>query len=138
VGYVCFMGLFIMRIKFALSLAIIAGVTELIPILGPLIGGALALVVTLATAPEKAIWVLLLYVVVQLLENNLLVPRIQGHYLRIHPAVALFLLVLGAYVAGFWGIVLIVPLAATIVEIYRYLRRTAEKERTVQLPFTTL
>jgi predicted PurR-regulated permease PerM len=75
--------------------------------------------------------------VVQLLENNLLVPRIQGHYLRIHPAVALFLLVVGAYVAGFWGIVLIVPLAATTVEIYRYLRRTAEKERTVQLPLTT-
>jgi len=136
VGYVCFIGLFVMRIKFALSLAIIAGVTELIPILGPLIGGALALVVTLATAPEKALWVLLLYVVVQLLENNLLVPRIQGHYLRIHPAVALLLLVLGAYVAGFWGIVLIVPLAATTVEIYRYLRRSATKEGTAQLPLT--
>lgn len=137
VGYLCFIGLFMMRVRFALSLAIIAGITELIPILGPLIGGALAFVVTLATAPEKAIWVVLLYVVVQLVENNLLVPRIQGHYLRIHPAVALFLLVMGAYVAGFWGIILIVPLAATALEIYRYLRRSAEKERAAQLPLTT-
>jgi len=137
VGYVCFIGLFIMRVKFALSLAIIAGITELIPILGPLIGGALAFIVTLATAPEKALWVALLYIVVQLLENNLLVPRIQGHYLRIHPAITLFLIVMGAYVAGFWGIILIVPLTATTVEIYKYLRRSAEKERPTQLPLVT-
>lgn len=136
VGYLCFIGLFIMRIRFAPTLAIIAGVTELIPLLGPWIGGAFAFIVTLATEPAKALWVVLLYIVVQLLENNLLVPRIQGHYLRIHPAITLFLLVLGAYVAGFWGIILIVPLTATTVEIYRYLRRSAEKERTAQLPLT--
>ena len=136
VGYLCFIGLFIMRIKFALTLAIIAGVTELIPILGPWIGGAFAFIVTLATAPEKALWVALLYIVVQLLENNLLVPRIQGHYLRIHPAITLFLIVMGAYVAGFWGIILIVPLTATSVEIYRYVRRSATKEGTAQLPLT--
>jgi len=136
VGYLCFIGLFVMRIRFAPTLAIIAGVTELIPLLGPWIGGAFAFVVTLATEPSKALWVVLLYVMVQLLENNLLVPRIQGHYLRIHPAITLFLLVLGAYVAGFWGIILIVPLTATTVEIYKYLRRSATKEGTAQLPLT--
>lgn len=126
VGYACFMVLFIMKVPFAPTLGIIAGITELIPILGPWIGGAIAFVVTLATMPDKALWVALLFLVIQLLENNFLVPRIHGHYLRIHPAVTLVLLVLGAYIAGIWGIILIVPFTATIIEIYKYLRRSVQ------------
>ena len=93
-----------------------------IPIIGPWIGGGVAVIVTLAVVPEKAIWVAVLFVCVQLLENNLLVPKIQSAYLRIHPAVMVFLLVLGAYVAGFWGLLIIGPLTATLVEIFKYIR----------------
>ena len=130
VAYFCFIGLLILRIEFAPALAAFAGVTELIPILGPWIGGATAVIVTLAIAPEKAIWVALLFLLVQLLENYLLVPRIQGAYLRIHPAIIMVLLVLGAYIAGFWGILLAVPLTATIVEIYKYVRSSLKAEET--------
>jgi len=124
VGYACFLVLFIMKVPFAPTLGIIAGITELIPILGPWIGGAIAFVVTLATMPDKALWVAVFFLAIQLLENNLLVPRIHGHYLRIHPAVTLVLLVLGAYIAGIWGIILIVPFTATAIEIYKYLHRS--------------
>lgn len=134
VGYLCFVGLLILRIEFALVLAIFAGFTELIPILGPWIGGATAVIVTLALVPEKALWVALLFLLVQVLENGLLVPRIQGGYLRIHPAVAIVLLVLGAYIAGFWGIVLAVPLTATILGIYKYLQRSLESTETEPNP----
>ncbi len=130
VGYLCFIGLLILRIQFAPALAVFAGVTELIPLLGPWIGGAAAVIVTLAIAPGKVIWVAILFLSVQLLENNLLVPRIQGAYLRINPAIVIFLLVLGAYIAGFWGIILVVPLTATIVEIYKYVRRSIELDET--------
>lgn len=126
VGYFSLIGLLILRVDFAPALAAVAAVTELIPIIGPWIGGIFAVIVTLAIAPDKAIWVAVLFLLVQLLENNLLVPRIQGGYLRLHPAVTIVLLVLGAYVAGFWGIVLAAPLAATIVEIYRYMRQTVQ------------
>jgi len=123
VAYLCFIGLLVLiGIRYAPALAAFAGVTELIPTLGPWIGGAAAVIVTLAIAPEKAIWVALLFLFVQLLENNLLVPRIQGAYLRVHPAIAIVLLVLGAYIAGFWGLLLAIPLTATIVEIYKYVR----------------
>lgn len=122
VGYLCFVGLLVLRIPFAPALAVLAAVTEVIPIVGPWIAGAAAVIVTLAMVPEKTIWVIVLYFVVQLAENNLLVPRIQGTYLKIHPAVVLILLVLGAFIAGFWGILVIVPLAATIIEIYKYIR----------------
>jgi len=128
VAYLCFVGLLALRIQFAPALAVFAGITELIPTLGPWIGGAAAVIVTLAVAPQKAIWVVLLFLFVQLLENNLLVPRIQGAYLRVHPAMAIVLLVLGAYIAGFWGLLLAIPLTATIVEIYKYVRQNTKME----------
>ncbi|MFC1870309.1 AI-2E family transporter [Chloroflexota bacterium] len=128
VAYLCFVGLLILGIRFAPALAAFAGVTELIPTLGPWIGGAAAVIVVLADAPEKAIWVVFLFLFVQLLENNLLVPRIQGAYLRVHPAAAIFLLVVGAYIAGFWGLLLAIPLTATTVEIYKYIRQNIKAE----------
>ena len=130
VAYLCFVGLLFLRIDFAPALAAFAGLTELVPTLGPWIGGAAAVIVVLAIAPEKAIWVAILYLSVQLLENTLLVPRIQGGYLHIHPAIVIVLLVLGAYIAGFWGLILAVPLTATIVEIYKYVRHSIEMEET--------
>ena len=129
VAYLCFIGLLVLiGIRYAPALAAFAGVTELIPTLGPWIGGAAAVIVTLAIAPDKAIWVALLFFFVQLLENNLLVPRIQGAYLKVHPAMAIALLVLGTYVAGFWGLLLAIPLTATIVEIYKYVRENVKVE----------
>jgi len=131
VGYLCFIGLLILKIPFAPALAAFAGVTEFIPILGPWIGGAAGVIVALAVVPEKAIWVALLYFVIQLLENNLLVPRIQGGYLRIHPAILMVVLVVGAYVAGFWGILVAAPLTAIIVAIFKYVRDSIKVEETV-------
>ena len=134
VAYLCFVGLLILGVELAPVLAAFAGVTELIPILGPWIGGIAAVIVTLALVPEKTIWVALLFVVVQLLENTLLVPRIQGGYLRIHPAIVIILLVLGAYIAGFWGLILAVPLTATTIEIYKYVRHSIEVAESEETP----
>jgi len=135
VAYFVFIGLLVLGLSsVAPVLAAFAGLTELIPTLGPWIGGAAAVIVILAIAPEKVIWVALLFLVVQLLENSLLVPRIHGGYLHIHPAVMVVLLVLGAYIAGFWGILLIAPLTATIVEIYKYVRHNLKEEDGQQLP----
>jgi predicted PurR-regulated permease PerM len=134
VAYFSFIGLVILKVPFPLALALIAGVGELIPTLGPWIGGAVAVLVTLAMAPDKAIWVAVLYVVIQLLENNLLVPKIQSAYLRIHPAIMIVLLVFGAYVAGVWGIILIGPLTATLVEIFKYIRDYNRAKEQPRLP----
>lgn len=132
VAYITFLGLFALDVwpdtGIILALALLAGITEMIPTVGPWIGGIVAVVFTLSVAPEKVVWVAILYLGVQLVENNLLVPRIQGGYLRVHPAAAIMLLVLGAYVAGFWGLLLAVPLTATVIEIYKYIRRSARAE----------
>lgn len=122
VGLLVYIGLFFLDAPYAVALALIAGVCEMIPTLGPWIAGIFAVVVTLAVAPEKVLWVALVYLAVQLLENNLLVPRIQSTFLRIHPAVMIVLLVFGAYIAGIWGIIFIGPLTATLVAIFKYVR----------------
>jgi len=129
VAYLIFMGLLILKIPFSPALAILAGVGELIPTLGPWFSGAIVTIITLAVAPDKVIWVIVLFLAVQLLENSLLVPRIQGSFLRIHPALMIFMLVLGAYLAGFWGLLLAGPLTATGAEIYRYVRQCYQDEK---------
>ncbi|MBI4267090.1 MAG: AI-2E family transporter [Chloroflexi bacterium] len=129
VGTLVFLGLLIMRVEFAPVLGIFAAVGEVIPTVGPWLSGAVAVLLTLATAPDKAIWVALLFGLVQLLENNLLAPRIQGAYMRIHPAIALVLIVVGTYLAGFWGLLLAIPLTSIAVKIYKYVLRHLEEDR---------
>jgi predicted PurR-regulated permease PerM len=122
VGYFAFLGLLILGIPYAPALALLAGIGEMIPTLGPWLTGAISAIVTLAIAPDKTIWVIAIFLVVQLAENTLLVPRIQGAYLKIHPAVLIVLLVLGAHFAGIWGLLLAAPITATLVEIVKYAR----------------
>jgi predicted PurR-regulated permease PerM len=132
VAYFTFIGLLILKIPFAPVLALLAGVGELIPTLGPWLSGAVAAIVTLAVAPDKVIWVIIIFLAIQLLENTLLVPRIQGGYLRIHPALLIFLLVVGAYIAGVWGLLLAGPLTATVIEIYKYVRQCYQEEEIIK------
>jgi len=124
----CFVGLYILGIGLAPALAVLAGMMEFVPIAGPWIAGIAAVVVVLAIAPEKVLWVVLLYVLVQLLENSLLRPRIQGSYLELHPVVIIVLLPIATYLAGIWGMVLYVPLTALGVEIFKYLRQPVVSE----------
>ena len=130
VGGVTFVALLIMGVNFglALFLGLVAGFFETVPTLGPWISGFFAAVLILATYPNLVLWVIGLFVIVQLLENNLLVPRIQGQAQQIHPAVSLLLLILGAYFAGLWGIVLAIPLTATIIRIFQYTEDAARYE----------
>lgn len=121
VGVLTWIGLTALGVKFSLVLAIIAGITELIPVLGPILGSIPGILVTLANAPDRLVWVVLFYIVVQQAENNLLVPRVQGSAVNIHPALLMMLLVLASEVAGFWGMLFIVPLSAVSREVFLYL-----------------
>ncbi len=130
IGMVTTMGLYLLDVPFFLGLGLIAGITELIPIIGPVLGSIPAIAVALAVDPQKAVWVVLFYLAVQQLENNLLVPRLQGGAIRINPAVIIMLLVLANAIAGFWGLFFILPLAGVVKEVFLYIyRRLEEVER---------
>lgn len=122
VGLCAYVLLMILRVDFALPLAIFAGIMDMVPMIGPWLGGGLAVLVTLSTVPEKAIWVALGYLLIQLLENYLLVPRIQSSQMQIHPAFIAILSLLGGYFAGILGFIIALPLSMAIVAIFKYLR----------------
>ena len=121
VGTIVAVGLLIMGVPFAVLLGIVAGLTELVPIIGPWIGGAVGVLVTLATEPDKVLWVILLYLIVQLLENTLLVPRIQADTLNMHPIAVILVITIGSQYFGLWGVILGPPLVALAKDVIIYL-----------------
>ena len=123
VGTVVTVVLLILDVPFAFVLGIVAGLTELLPIIGPWIGGAAGVLVTLATEPEKVPWVILLYVGVQIAENVLLVPRIQGESLRMHPVAVIMVIVIASNYFGLWGVILGPPVVALIRDLATYFAR---------------
>ena len=120
VGLFVFVGLLLLDIEFAVLLGIVAGVTEAIPVVGPIIGAVPGIIVTLATDPEKIVWVLVLYLASQLLENSLLVPRIQGNAVHMHPIVIMGLLIVASETFGVIGVVAAVPVASVAREVFKY------------------
>jgi len=118
----------LMGIQLSLGLGLWAGITELIPIIGPWLGAAAGLIIVAATEPGMLVWVLLVYFVVQQLENNFLVPRIQGHAVDIHPGVIIVLLAVAGAVWGLFGMVVVVPLTAILREVFWYADRRLKGE----------
>jgi predicted PurR-regulated permease PerM len=117
VGAVVTAGLLLLGVPFPFILGIVAGVTELVPVVGPWIGGAAGVLVTLATAPHLVPWVILLYLAVQLLENTLLVPRIQGNALNLHPVALIMVIIIASHFFGLWGVILGPPVVAMVKDI---------------------
>jgi predicted PurR-regulated permease PerM len=130
VGVATFIGLEVLGVlvdpifsQFALFLAILAGLLELLPIIGPIIA-AVPLVLLGATASvQAALAALLLAIAIQQLENYFLVPKIQGDAVRMHPSAVMFCLIVGGAIGGLLGAILALPVAATGRDIYRYLFR---------------
>lgn len=120
VGVFVFLGLVFLDISFALTLGLLAGVLGLIPIIGAFIGAVPGLLVTLATDPGKLVWVALLYIVVQLIESNIISPRIQGSAVRLHPIFIMMTLIIASDIAGLWGVLIGVPLVAVARDIFAY------------------
>ncbi len=117
-------------IQFAVLLAVIAGLFELLPIIGPIISMIPTLLLALTTRdPATAlVGVLILYIAVQQLENAVLVPKIQGDAVELHPSLVIFVLIIGGAIGGLLGAILAIPITAAARDVYRYLFRKAGNE----------
>jgi len=120
VGVSVGVSLTLLDVPLSLALGIFAGVTELIPIIGPWLGAVPGVIIVAAVEPDLLVPVIAVYFVVQQLENNLLVPRIQGNAVEIHPAMVILLLAVAGTVFGFWGLVVAVPVVAILRELFWY------------------
>jgi predicted PurR-regulated permease PerM len=112
--------LFGLEVQNILFLAVLAGFTELIPYVGPLLGAIPAVVFGFFDSPTTGIAVAALYFLIQILENNFLVPRIIGDSLDIHPAVLIVLMIVCGQVFGLVGIILVAPISAMVRDVFLY------------------
>jgi predicted PurR-regulated permease PerM len=111
VGILTYVGLSLLGVPSALALAVIAGLLEFIPFIGPILAAVPALAIALAQSPQLALWVLALYVLIQQVESNLLTPLIQQRAVRLPPVATLFAVIAAGLLFGFLGILLATPLA---------------------------
>lgn len=114
VGIFSYIGLLILHVEFALPLAIVAGLFELIPTIGPIVSAVPAVLVALGVSPLFALSVAALYFIVQQIENNILVPLVMRHVTGFSPLLTIFALLVGARLAGITGVVLAVPILLVI------------------------
>jgi len=129
VGVMSGVGLWLLGAKSPLLFGILAGIGEAIPTIGPILTSIPPFLVTLADDPAKSIWVLVLFLAVQQVENNLLVPRIMASTLKLHPVSVLFFVVAMGALIGPIGILLSTPLCAIVKVIYEevYRRRVLDE-----------
>ena len=134
VGILVFIGLSILGVEYAAILGLVAGLFALIPIIGPLLGAVPGLLVTLASSPDQVIWVALVYVVVQLLENYVISPRIQGGAVRLNPVAIMITIVLASEIGGLWGVIVGVPLVAAARDVFVYFHKQWETGKNEEPP----
>lgn len=125
-GVVTWVGLTIIGVPYALALAAWVAITDIIPVLGALLGAAGVAVVAYIESPEALLWAMLLLFVYQQVENFLIAPRVMNRAVELSPATVIIALMVGASLAGLVGALLALPLAALIkivVEDYVVIER---------------
>ena len=106
--------------QFTLILALIAGVLEWLPIIGPIVAAVPAILIGLSIGLPAAIAAAILYTGIQQLENHILVPKVMGDAVDLHPAVMIMSLVIGGALFGIGGAILAAPTVAAGRDLYRY------------------
>ncbi|MFA7243774.1 MAG: AI-2E family transporter [Patescibacteria group bacterium] len=117
VGLMDLIGLLIIGVPYALTLAVIAAVLEIVPLIGPIIAGIIAALVALTVSPIMALIVVALFILVQQLENNILVPNIMKKAVGLSPVIIIIAILIGARLLGIAGAMLAVPISASIAVI---------------------
>ncbi len=127
----------LLDVKFWLALAIWAGVTELIPFIGPFLGGGAAAMVALASSPEKALMVVVFVIVLQQLEGAFLVPRVMRNAVGLTPLTVVLAVLVGGVLAGPIGSVLAIPVAAAVQVLLQNILYGTHEDPLVRDPGTT-
>ena len=112
IGGASFLVLLVLDVSFPVPLALWAGLTEFIPLLGPVLGAVPAILVALVDSPTKALLVALAYLLIQQVEGNFLVPKVMERVVGLHPFLVLASVLIGGALLGILGVLLAVPVAA--------------------------
>jgi predicted PurR-regulated permease PerM len=122
IGFMSWLGLTIIGVPYAVVLALVAGVMESVPNVGPIIAAIPAIMVAALYSPFQALLTALLYIVIQQLENYVVVPRVMSRAVELHPLAVLLALMVGGELMGVLGAILAVPVTAAISVIVDEIR----------------
>lgn len=114
IGILCFIGLILLDIRYALLIALIIGISNLIPYFGPIFGAIPGILLTLFDSPIKALWIAIFVLVLQQFDGNYLKPKILGDKVGLSPLWVIFAIVIGGGLFGVWGMFLGVPTVAVL------------------------
>src|SRR5579871_6550612 len=114
IGLLAGIGTALLGLPYAVVLGVLAGLFELVPMFGPILSVVPAVLVALFMPFPTVVWVVLFFLAIQQLENNVLAPRISGHAVGLHPLGAMFALLAGFQLAGLLGGLFAVPLAGVL------------------------
>ncbi len=117
VGVVCYMGMLIFKMDYALLISVIVGVTNVIPFFGAFLGAIIGIVILLMVNPVSAFWFAVFILVLQQLDGNVLGPRILGDSLGISSFWVILAIILGGGLFGVTGMILFIPFFALLYEI---------------------
>ena len=117
IGFMVYIGLFALSMPYALVLALWAGLTEVVPYAGPVLGAIPAILLALSISPLTALLVLVLYVLIQQLENNIIVPMIMKKSVGLNPIVSIIAVMVGYNIDGIVGALIAIPVATILALI---------------------
>lgn len=126
IGVTTYIGLTILGVEFALPLAVIAGLLEIVPIIGPIVSVIPAVLVAFIQSPILAVGVVALYLLIQQLENTIIVPKLMEKAVGLSPLLIIFALLVGGSLFGLLGAIIAVPVAAIGHVIFEDFRTTSK------------
>ena len=124
-----FVALWILGVKHFLFLALLAGILEIVPYVGPIIAGGVATLSALTTSLPLAIYTLIIFIIIQQIENNLLVPLFMKKSIDLHPVIVIMTLLIGGNLGGVLGILISIPLTVVIQVIFEEFVAKNKKSR---------
>ncbi len=119
VGVITTITCYCLGIKYAFFFGLIAGLSDLIPTIGPLVAGAAIAMFVLILSVPKALLFILIFVLVQQIENHILIPILSKKFLKLSPALVLMAVLIGSRVWGILGSILAIPLMAMLFEVIK-------------------
>lgn len=120
VGVLTGIGCAIIGVPYALTVGMVAGITNIIPYFGPWIGGILPVVLALMHNPILALWVIIWMVIVQQVESSFISPQVMSHSVGLHPLTVIFSVLFFGNMFGILGMIIGVPLMGTLKVLFKY------------------
>ncbi|MEK7570638.1 MAG: AI-2E family transporter [Patescibacteria group bacterium] len=119
IGLTSWIALTLAGVPYALPLAILAGILEVLPTLGPILSAIPAVIVALTISPTLAVAVIIIYILIQALENNFLVPNIMQKAVGLNPVIVILAVLIGSTLMGIAGALLAIPFVSFIIVIFK-------------------